>query len=71
MVLEHTYSYYYYYYYVTNAGDTIVVGGNVPAKGGRPDIQLKSFEICPGQTFDEEAEEEEAAIKKSAPKKRL
>ena len=62
--------------FILSTGDTLVVGGNVPAKGGRPDIQLKSFSICPGQTFDDEdnaseSNDEEKETKKKAPPKRL
>jgi len=50
----------------------MVVGGNVPAKGGRPDIMLKSFTICPNQDLDGAPEDEEEEIKNAKkPPKRL
>jgi len=61
-----------FFFFFLPLGDTIVVGGNVPAKGGRPNIALKSYEVCPGQTFDDEDKpdsDEETKVKKE--KKRL
>lgn len=29
------------------AGDSVIVGGKVPAKGGRPNIKLSAFKACP------------------------
>lgn len=29
------------------SGDSIIIGGKVPAKGGRPDIKLSAFKACP------------------------
>jgi len=56
-------------------GDTLTAGGNVPAKGGRPDLSLKSYKVCPDQTFDDdtttEGGEEKVEEKKKPPPKRL
>lgn len=30
-----------------SAGDSVIVGGKVPAKGGRPNIKLSAFKACP------------------------
>lgn len=41
-------------------GDSVVVGGAVPAKGGRPKIKLSKYKVCPPEyRTDENASDDD------------